>query len=463
MEPDRAATGARSPSTRPRPVSLMGALVHYVPSYAMAVLGYVALTMVAARALGPAQFGQFVVILTVTALVGQLSLLGVHRAGLREAASESDPAVLAQLWRGVRAVIRVPLPVASVLTGAAAWAWSVAGSGADAKPGSAAVGVGVFTGLLVFAAGYQKVAANFLRGLGHARAANLVTGRNGGALVGMLQAACVLAVVAALPESGLAGVLAGTAVGFLVPLGWVWWLLRRTLPAPGAGTGTWRELRVVAGRDWRFAVSQTGGFANSTVELWLAGVVLPATATGLFAASQRASHLLLIPASALGVVFSPALARLAKRGDYRRMELLTRGASAVATVTSGVLWVPMMLVPGVVLTVVFGEGFEAAAIPLMLLSTGYLLNSVSGMSGITLSMAHHEGVVARLTWTAVAVRVLLGSAAAVAWGVTGLAVSALVVSTLYYFALWTEARRRVSVSTHATWRPRLALFREISG
>ncbi len=440
---------------RPKAMSLHRSLMYFVPSYFLAIGGYLALNVVAARILGTSDFGYFVVLVTVTALIGQLSLLGVHRSGLREAARADNPEMLRDLRRGVRAVLLIPLPIAATATAGAVLLWR----GSDPN----GIATAALSGVLVFAAGYQKVSVNFLRGLGHVRAASMITGRSGGALVAVVQAFCVLLVAWLAPEWGLPGVLAGTAAGYVLPLTWAWWLLHQRWPHAERPNQTLRDLRLVIKRDWRFAVSQTGGFLNSTVELWLAGAILSAGATSLFAAGQRIGHLLIVPSTSLQIVFSPALARLAKKDDHAQLEPLVRTAATVASVASGLLWVPMVVVPGVILTLVFGEGFVGAAPALMLLASGYLLNSISGLSATTLSMTHHEGDVALINWCAVVVRLISGIVCAGLWGVTGLAASSAAIATLHYAASWSTVRWRLSISTHATWRPRLSLLRRISG
>jgi len=441
--------------TRPRPMSLFRSLFYFVQSYFLAILGYLAVNVIAARILGTSDFGYFVALVTAASFVGQFGLLGVHRSGLREASHANTAATLNDLRRGVRAVLLVPLPLVSAATACAVLLWR----GSDTN----GIVTAVLTGVLVFATGYQKVSANFLRGLGHLRAATLVTGRSGGALVALGQALSLLLVAVLVPGWGLPGVLACTVLGYALPLAWAWWLLHKSWPHHERRNRTLQDLRRVFKRDWRFSVSQAGGFLNSTVELWLAGALLSAAGMSLFAGGQRIGHLMVIPSTSLGVVFSPALARLAKKDDHNQLEPLVRTAATVATAVSGALWIPMMLAPALLLTLVLGEDFAAAAPALMFIATGYLMNSISGMSATTLSMAHREGDVAVINWCAVVLRVVSGVACAHLWGVTGLAASSALVATLYYLASWSTARWRLSISTHATLHPNLGLLRRVSG
>ena len=444
---------AQTRRTRPKPMSLLRGLGYFVPSYAVSIGGNVVLNAAAARTLGVSDFGYFVLIFTATVLVGQFALLGVHRSGLREAArAESDEAVGA-LRQGVRAVLLIPLPLASVAT--AAVMWGLRGGDPDDLATAA------LSGALVLLAGYQKINANFLRGLGHVRAATMITGRSGGSLIALGQAVCVLLVAWLAPGWGLPGVLAGTVVGYLLPLTWAAWLLRRSWPTSSRRTRTLHDLRVVVKRDWRFAMSQTGGFLSSTLELWVAGFVLSGGATSLFVAAHRLGHLLLVPYLSLQVIFSPAVARLAAKDEHGHLEPLVRTAATVATAAGSILWLPMVIAPGLLLAVVFGDGFAEAAPALMLLASAYLLNSSSGPSMVTLSMSHHEGDVAMITWCILAPRLVSGAVCGWAWGVTGLAASTAAMAVITYALGWWAVRRRVGISTHVTLRPSVSLLRRI--
>ena len=114
----------------------------------MAILGYLALNAVAARLLGPAGFASFVVLLTLTTLVGQLGLLGVHRSGVREAARAEHPDEVAELLHGVKAVLGLPLPLASLGCSLGVWAWQ--GFDATAAPVAADPKARAFSSIAVW-------------------------------------------------------------------------------------------------------------------------------------------------------------------------------------------------------------------------------------------------------------------------------------------------------------------------
>src|SRR5690606_6992935 len=118
--------GARIAPVRPngrhrrqRYVSVLSALVWFALSYGVAIGGHLLLNASPCRLLSPALFRYFGVARTTSTVVGQLGLMGVHRAGLREAArlAEGDDDGLLLLRRGVRAVLVLALPVASLVSG----------------------------------------------------------------------------------------------------------------------------------------------------------------------------------------------------------------------------------------------------------------------------------------------------------------------------------------------------------
>lgn len=444
---------------RPR-VSLLGSLGWFVGSYGVAIGGYLAANAIASRWLGADEFGYFVILVTASAVLGQLGLLGVHRAGLREAArmdGQRDDEVLEVLRRGARAVLVVPLPIVGLLGGAGVFLITAGESMSDRWT----LAVGFMC--MVILGGQQKLWANLLRGLGEIRAASLLEGRSGGAVVALLQALVLLLIWQLAPSTGLAGSVVALSVGFAIPVGWAAWRVRRRWRHINHRGALFADLKLVLQRDWRFALNQFATFLNSSVELWIAGILLVGTATSLFGAAQRLSLLLVIPLTSVQVVFAPVAARLVGQEDRQRLQLLLRSGATVAAAVTAVLWIPMLLVPGDVLGFVFGASFKEAATVLFLLTLGSIANVASGMCGTALTMSRFEGDVATIQAVTVMIRTVAGGAAAAVFGLTGLGVSAAVMTVLTYGALWYLARWRLGLRTEPTFRPSLRAMRQTAG
>jgi O-antigen/teichoic acid export membrane protein len=205
--------------------------------------------------------------------------------------------------------------------------------------------------------------------------------------------------------------------------------------------------------NWRFAVNQLATYVGGTVEIWLAGLLLIPEDTSLFSAAQRLALLLSIPIASMQVVFAPVSARLLNSGDTARLEKILRTGATLAAGFALILWLPTLLAPDDVLTLVYGSAFAGGAAALLVLSLGNAANVFAGLSGVVLTMSRREGVAATVQTATVILRVIFGALAAYQWGLMGIAASSATLSILMYFVMWWQARSLLGVQTHATLRP----------
>jgi O-antigen/teichoic acid export membrane protein len=150
-------------------------------------------------------------------------------------------------------------------------------------------------------------------------------------------------------------------------------------------------------------------------------------------------------------------------GDLDRAQSVLRTGATLAGCMTLLLWVPMLVAPGPVLDLVYGEGFGQGGLVLVLLSVGFIVNVLMGLAGTTLSMAGKEGLSAQVQWGGVALRVLLVVPAALLGGVVALAVVASLVSSLVFVAMWARTRSELGIATHVTLRPDLHVLRRTAG
>jgi O-antigen/teichoic acid export membrane protein len=437
-------------------------MVWFLGSYLVAVLGYLALNAIAGRWLGTSDFGYFVVVLTGTGLLAQIGLVGVHRSGLREAArirGTDDPEAVATLRNGVRAVVLTALPLTAVASAVVTWFVT-----SDQDRGTR-VALAAIVGTLVVLGGHQKLWANYLRGFGYVRLAGLVEGRSGGALVAGGQALLLLLGWLLFPGWGLVGALAAVAVGYAVPVVVARQVVRRHWgEAVGEPPKVGRDLKATVARDWRFVSVQVATYLNINIEVWVAAALLTAVDTSEFTAALRLTQLLVLPMTAIQVVFSPAIARMTHQPDQReRVQTLLRTGATIAATMTLVLWLPMLVAPGLVLDLVYGEGFGEGALVLVVLSVGFIVNVLTGLAGTTLSMAGREGVGAQVQWAGVVLRVALVIPAALLGGVVAVAAVASAVSATVFVTMWFRTRRVLGIRTHVTLRPDLRILRRTAG
>ncbi len=434
-------------------------------------MGVLVINMVAGRWLGPRDFGVFVTALTASALLGQVGLLGSHRSGLREVArlrDSDDREAMAVLRNGVRAVSLTSLPLAGLVGAVGAWV---------VQPGEAVLPrllASLAVAALVVLGGQQQLWANYVRGLGHTRFASLLEGRSGGALVAALQALCMGLAWVIAPDAGVGGALLAVAAGFLVPV----LAARRVVHRRWRGLGgpaphLRRDLAHTARRDWRFLSAQVAAFLNVSVELWIATLLLARVDASMFSAGQRLALLLLLPLTAMQVVLAPVIARDgspdgAPEGPHDgppppSLERIVRTATTAATVVALLLALPLVVAPGAVIRILYGEGFGGAVPVMLLLAVGTLGNVATGVAGTALSMQGQERVAAWVQWSGAILRVALGVPAALLFGLHGLTLSALTVAVFVFTVMWWAAHRVLGLYTHCTIRPDFSLLRRTTG
>jgi O-antigen/teichoic acid export membrane protein len=124
---------------------------------------------------------------------------------------------------------------------------------------------------------------------------------------------------------------------------------------------------------------------------------------------------------------------------------------------------PLLVAPGPILRIVYGPGFQEAIVPLILLTIALVVNALTGLAGLTLSMAHREGLAAQVQWGALVTRVAIGTAVAATLGLNALAASACLVSSGMFLFMWRRTRRELGVNTAVTVSPDLSVLRHPSG
>lgn len=353
------------------------------------------LTLLAARVLGPAEFGQFSAVLGLLIIVNVLSL-GLQATAARRISAHPEAAdrITGEIRRATAiaavSVLSVGLaasPFITALLGLTSW-WSAAMMAVAASLLTVMGGLG---GLLQGEQRWRPLGLVYLS-MGAARLA--------------------LGVAALQVSTTTASAMTGVAVAAAVPAAVAWWALRgaddggRTAPigaepansrAAFDAAPVWREIGHATSALLAF-------FALSNVDIVLARVVLPDHEAGLYAAGLILTKAVLFLPQFVVIVAFPAMAR---NHAGRRTHLMGLGviAGLGAVASLGVATLPALA-----LAFTGGQAYAAnVQVNWVFALLGTILAMIQLLVYSALAQAHPRAV--RLLWAGLAVMILASATA----------------------------------------------------
>lgn len=336
----------------------------------IAILGLALATVVVARAGGAAAVGSYALLRMLPGLVGVLAVCGLPGAMAYFVSANRE----GRLWQTVAAILAT-----GALLGAAVWALvapllASAFFPYDSTAVIAAAGVAVATQLVL------TVGKTALQGLGNSRSADVVIAAEEVAFL-----PCY-AVPLLLGTSGTAAVIVGLVLADVVVGVEAWRRVARHLG--------WRRLGLARGNDgWlgrpdprlaRRMMSygmrgQVGGFItllNLRLDFLILGALTGPAVLGGYAVASKYAELLKLPGLAVTWVSYPRFARLAEDEAARQSRRLL-GPAIGAVVAAAV---PVLLLSGPVILLLYGPEFADAVGLAQLLVAGMVLSGAAGVA-----------------------------------------------------------------------------------
>jgi O-antigen/teichoic acid export membrane protein len=421
--------------------------------------------VVAARLLGPEQFGIYLLLSAVMVFGATFGMAGLNEAGLRFVSHSLGMGH----YGTARSYLRTILVIA-VVTTLLACALTASGLALFAALHGRLLDPWLSTGLVVtglVALAFQQIAAEMLRGWHDLRRASLFSGgQTGGPLSNLLFLAAIA--VAVLSHVRVNAVLAlgltvvSVALTAPIALAALWRVVRRQalLFDHGAAledlanataclsTEQTRELVAVAGALWAM---QLLAFVSQQLDLWIGGVWLTDEQLGLYGAAKRSLLLAAMPVQIAMLSVVASIPRLYAQNRRRELEQVLRGSATIAALAALLALAALVFFPGPVLRLVFGPSYSGAAPYILVLAVGHLALVLSGNPVHTLALTgHHRTALAVNVFTTVLLAV--GGWWGARWfGAQGLAVAAATSLALQSGLLWYLARKKVGIWTHAGW------------
>jgi O-antigen/teichoic acid export membrane protein len=354
------------------------------------------LGVVLARALGPAGFGIYGLVVSIAALGMTVSLLGTPQLAVRELSVRSARGD----WGGVKALIR---------------RFGLASAGAGLLMGALALGIGSFIStpgdgaplylflgaLLTLTTTVTALIAAELRGLGAMLKGQFmdIAGRPAAAFL-----ICLAIVLAGAPLGAVDALwiqVAVSAAAAAISLVWI----RSILPVEARSMGATGQIAWVgaAAPLWLVDVLRQ---VDGTYGVILMGWFASPEELGIYRVAFSCMMVVAMPVSVLHIIQAPAVSKLYKFGEHEALQRLLSETSSWMVLLVAPITLAAWLIGRPAITLVFGAAYSDAWLPLFILCLAQLVFGVFGMGPILLAMCDGERHLIKLYVVSVGLAVL---------------------------------------------------------
>jgi O-antigen/teichoic acid export membrane protein len=386
-------------------------------------------TLAIVRYLAPSAYGGYVLVLTVTGMIGLVSDFGLPKIAVREiSGSGADEGEIVGTIIGLRMALAVAgiamTQVVLLLMG---------------QPTRVLVAAGVASALLLSEAVFAAVVVCFQVRLVQQLEALLRTGAE------VLETAAILALIAA--HAGLAWLFvppaAGSALGALV----AYVLARHRFGARPAFAG--RHVRMLMREALPVAPALLIGVLYRKLDGLSLAALRPSRDVGLYGSvAQPVEYYFLTTALFINVVF-PLLSRAYGREDRVRFRDLYRRGAEILVIATLVVPVALPFVAQPLIRQVYGGEYTGAAAALELLSVAMVLSVVAVWQAMVLLVSGHQRVTLRYNVTALLVTLVLCVALVGRFGLVGAGVAAVGTAAFVVVVSTVAVRRYLDVRLDA--------------
>jgi O-antigen/teichoic acid export membrane protein len=320
--------------------------------------------------------------------------------------------------------------------------------------------IGLTAGWIAISA-MQEIMAETFRGFHDIRMATLFGGlATGGKSAGLIMRIMLLACLALLGlMSGwdtdlrtvmLASIGSGAASSILAYL-----FLHKRISSLGTRG---MENPISAGDELRDAfpiliISLTSFILLSAADLWILAYFRSDAEVAVYGAASRLVALIAMPLLLTNLVLPPIIAEMYAQGRTAELEGTLRSFSTLSGVPSLLVLIVFMLLGGPILGVVYGSGYQSAAMVLVLLSAGKLAAVWAGSCGAVLQFTGHQGSMLRVNLLTSPLFIIGALLVVRDYGPIGIASMTAAITVLQNAVLVLVAKRKTGIWTHVSLSP----------
>lgn len=197
------------------------------------------------------------------------------------------------------------------------------------------------------------------------------------------------------------------------------------------------------------------------IHLWLLSYLESESEVAKYGSALRLVNLLIFPLFVINQLIPSSVADLYVRNKKDKLQLLMYAGVIAAGIPSITALIISLVYGDILLEVVFGEQFMAAASCLSVMVLGHVMNAWSGSPGILLMMAGHERQILIFSLSSA----LFGITASVLlipdYGAVGAAAGTAVTVVIHNMSMWLYARIRLVIDTSFSWKAIISLYHHL--
>ncbi len=164
-------------------------------------------------------------------------------------------------------------------------------------------------------------------------------------------------------------------------------------------------------------------FVTTQADLWVAGAMLPKSEVAAYGAAVRLVQLVLVPLLVINAVIAPTIAQLYASHETAKLEHVLGAAAAIIALPGVGVLAFFALFAEPILVLLYGEPYGQAARCLVLVSMGQLVNSLCGPAATVMTMSGQERAVMLVSLLTASIAVVGGTMLARSLGLEGIAVA----------------------------------------
>lgn len=400
--------------------------------------------LVLARLLSADGYGVYSIVYTLVSMIGMPLEVGLAMVMVREIASLH----VRQDWGRMRGAIRASTFIS--LAFSAVWLSScvIFLILADTETSHYAAAA-LWAAFLLPIAGLAAVRGSILRGLGHPLW--------GQAMVAVLKPGFFLLLMAAMAIklwTDGAGVkfspnlaLALHSAAAAIALGIGMWLMARLIPANVKSAEPSYEWRRWLANIPGYSLMAAAFAANQAIATLVLAFFDQPQAVGVYRVAELGASLVVMPLGAIAIHYSADIARLISQGNTTELRVTLRHAARVAIAAACPVALIFLVFGRELIMAAFGESYSGASLPLAILSLAQIVNTLTGLAGIVMSMGGHHREALAAVLIAIGIQLALTLWLVPSHSVTGAATSSAIATLVWSQILRLRVRKHYLIST----------------